>query len=982
MSVKEDLVGGVETAAAETEDANVEEKPAEGNAEEEPTTDVEGKNEDLLTVAKDKEVELSGVNLKKDGNDLFRLMGIERNFSKRTQLRELVDNATVTTGVKLTPRLESFVEQARTPPVVKLAGVDLETDEDDLFAHFRIDKGDVASKSQLRYVVKRAKLLAQQQRLKLQQQQLRPPREEVSGHPPKTPATRINELTGTAPASHSLPPSPGCHLNVPPDSTEKSLLSAAKSFCQAVFADSGNMEIPATASLRRKPKLGDFSKVDLPHTQGEIDMRISFEPEWPPNLVGEQLSDIMKKEAPHNAILVGKSGCGKTSAIFHAARESFCILLTASWEGNDEKVASHTDPGGFDDSFSRLVADIKTIATTVQHDDSTDNAKKRKVEEECEHLILAFIISRMLMLWSFQQSRTQPDKLAWLMYQLTPDLHAKAIAMYRSLKKKPADLLRNLKFVLQLKLKGFFFAFDEAQEGHKYLSDEHLWKSKTRQEYRGIACPIIRKLSGTAPLVIAGTAMSLVSIESCKSDIGKPQNTKIIQEFPQVSIVEITERMNSLLNMEKVKVQQSSLLKLEGRGRLLGGFFRQLEIQIEEMPAESSKDVFSSAIQEHYNNCRDQIVSRIRSKCGMSKQEEEEKEEGDKLLDRRGKKRLPESIEILATASLVGTPVSIRYKRIRVDLLNIGLCSVRMVNNQGDEFVLDEELGRDAILQVAHEEGYYSESLERVLRLCQSRPAVGAAMEPLIVAELRGWCENHPNSTVRDFLSAACEGEAALPHDLPSWIDKACFSVVCGETKAGYLAKGVNDDVEFMETAVKDVSYRNKLLSPSIVKRPDFEAVMGQDISKDAWFLSISSKLYSSTLDDKTNNDFRSTKPHFFYTQRNGRQNTNCKNFRRRWLKFMKGQHGLFRRCLRIHVCLPEVERPEDDPRRLFVDEDGSIVLYITSKNIQRVFSEDCLVVLKRLGNLQDERTDGAEGMVATEDGDKMDAVGDTGNTD
>ncbi|KAL3902541.1 MAG: hypothetical protein SGARI_005785, partial [Bacillariaceae sp.] len=150
-SVKEDLVGSVETAATETEDAN----------------------EDLLAVAEANGVELSGVNLKKDGNDLFRLMGIERNFPKKTQLRELVDTATatVTTGVKLTTRLEPFVEQARTAPVVELAGVDLETDEDDLFAHFRIDKGDVASKSQLRYLVKRAKLLAQQQRSEVSAQQ-------------------------------------------------------------------------------------------------------------------------------------------------------------------------------------------------------------------------------------------------------------------------------------------------------------------------------------------------------------------------------------------------------------------------------------------------------------------------------------------------------------------------------------------------------------------------------------------------------------------------------------------------------------------------------------------------------------------------------------------------------------------------------------------------------------------------------------------
>ena len=321
-------------------------------------------------------------------------------------------------------------------------------------------------------------------------------------------------------------------------------------------------------------------------------------------------------------------------------------------------------------------------------------------------------------------------------------------------------------------------------------------------------------------------------------------------------------------------------------------------------------------------------------------------------MDRRGKKRLPQSLEILATAGLVGQPVSIRYRKIKVDLLNIGLCSVRVLGNQGDEFVLDEALGRDAIVQVAHEEGYFSKSLDTAARLCQSKSAVGYAMEPLIVAELCGWCVGQPNSTVREFLSAACE--APLPENLPSWIDKACFSVVCGETKAGYLANGIKDDVEFIEKAVNDASCRNKLLSPSYLKGPDYEAVMGQDISKDAWFLSISSKLYSSPLDDKSNSDFRSTQPSCFYTQANGEPNSSCKNLRRRWVAFMKGQNGLFHRCLRIHVCLPEVERPKDDPRRLLVDEDGSIVLYITSQNIKRVFSEDCLAVLRKLGNLQD----------------------------
>jgi hypothetical protein len=142
--------------------------------------------------------------------------------------------------------------------------------------------------------------------------------------------------------------------------------------------------------------------------------------------------------------------------------------------------------------------------------------------------------------------------------------------------------------------------------------------------------------------------------------------------------------------------------------------------------------------------------------------------------------------------------------------------------------------------------------------------------------------------------------------------------------------------------------------TPTIVKGPDFEAVMEQD-GKAHWFLAVSSKLYLTPLNDANNNDFRSTKPDKFYMQKNGLENGSCLKLRRSWEETLKRQKDLFGRCLRIHICLPEVKRPGDDEKRIVVDpEDKSIVLYITSQNVSNVFRPECLCVLRELGCLQD----------------------------
>ena len=122
------------------------------------------------------------------------------------------------------------------------------------------------------------------------------------------------------------------------------------------------------------------------------------------------------------------------------------------------------------------------------------------------------------------------------------------------------------------------------------------------------------------------------------------------------------------------------------------------------------------------------------------------------------------------------------------------------------------------------------------------------------------------------------------------------------------------------------------------------------------WFLSVSSKLYSATYNDMDNDDFRSTKPSMFYSKKDGTKNKNCCRVRKRWEATLEKKKDVFQRCLRIHVCLPEVKRADKDQERIFIDQDdNSIVLYITSENVHKIFRNDSLGILRQLGCLKDE---------------------------
>mmetsp|Transcript_5071 Transcript_5071/g.12834 ORF Transcript_5071/g.12834 Transcript_5071/m.12834 type:complete len:480 (-) Transcript_5071:1834-3273(-) len=459
------------------------------------------------------------------------------------------------------------------------------------------------------------------------------------------------------------------------------------------------------------------------------------------------------------------------------------------------------------------------------------------------------------------------------------------------------------------------------------------------------------------PIVVAGTAISLGSVKSVKSDIGKAQTVRVENLFPPVDLTEITQKLGTTLNMADVDVAKTDLYKLEGRGRLFGGLFVVLRNIISQKPYRSKQYNFEEAITNHYDRCLSNLSVRIKESFGL---EDQSPQKERVLADSPEKKKLPDELDLVATAGLLGIPVSL--KGIKIDLLRTGLCSVRDVSMDVDnaQFLLDEDLGREAVISIAQDDSFVTNNFDKATRLCRTN--AGNTLEPLIVAELHAWSVRNKNGTVKDFISAAFAG--GIPTDLPSWIDSAYFCVDGSETKKGYLYRGIKDDVHFIRSAFTTREFQNKLLSPSTVKRPDFEAVMKGNEQSDnltlpsssisSWFLSISSKCYSKQFNDKDEEDLRSTNPNCYYRKADGTENLKCKNLRQMWESTLKENHGsIFSRCLRIHVCLPDVIRPDNNPGRMFVDEDNSLVMYITAANIKNIFRPDAVEVLKDLGYVQ-----------------------------
>ena len=727
-----------------------------------------------------------------------------------------------------------------------------------------------------------------------------------------------------------LPPLKKKHKASSPGAVIDNTDADDKDFLATVVAaifDDQRITVPEDPS--RLPKaLGFFSKIHLVHTAGQIDGRFRTRPTH----VGQQLIQHLTDEGKDrtNVILLGKSGVGKTTAIFDAAKSMYCVFFSASQHKID---MPKRDPGQFDASFSTMVSELAGVLQDI---------------EKCNHIIEAMVLARFLVMHKFRKLRgATPAK--WMQYQLTTDMHNATLGVFRLLekyerKKKVKVLGEKVRKAFEDDNCPWFFAYDECQYGYEILQGKcDAGISTTTNKTRGVSCPFLRIVGDIGRVVIAGTALSVETADSCISGAGR-LGTELYTDFPSVNIEQVHSELNATLNLTGINLDKVPLWLLEGRGRLLGDLLPFLAEEVKERPLADKQTLLISAIEKHYGGFLNNIVQKTMRSFKLGKDKH-----GNGRLSKHAV--LPPSLEILALASLWGGYIGIGKDNIDVDLLDIGLCSVRVEGESSEKvYVLDEELGKRAILEVAKRYDYSNTSFAKALQL--SPETKSHAMEPVLVAELARWSQEHSGSaTVRKFLETLFDD---LPQNLPGWIDDAIFNV-----KTSRKSKG-KEDIEFIAGALNtDGDSRGVLLSPSTIKRPDFEAFMGRDdcdktneSNCSPWFLAVSSKLYQKIYDDKFGEDLRSTDPRKgFYHKKNGEANPHCSRLLKDWENLLNDNDEVFGRCLRLHVCLPDVKPVLRKGRneRIWVEDDKSIVAYITQENVRKIFSGRAVSILEHL---------------------------------
>ena len=167
----------------------------------------------------------------------------------------------------------------------------------------------------------------------------------------------------------------------------------------------------------------------------------------------------------------------------------------------------------------------------------------------------------------------------------------------------------------------------------------------------------------------------------------------------------------------------------------------------------------------------------------------------------------------------------------------------------------------------------------------------------------------------------------------------------------------MKNDVDFVERGISQPEFRNVLLSPSTAKRPDFESVMNgksQPGIEQLWFFSISSKLYRKIYDDTSQNDLWSTDPQKFFCKKDGNDNPQCHKLRSSWKVLLRVNKAMFKRCLRVHLCLPNVELKDKATERIWVEADKSIAAYVTEANVRRLMKQSTINQLTAHGYLHE----------------------------
>jgi hypothetical protein len=342
----------------------------------------------------------------------------------------------------------------------------------------------------------------------------------------------------------------------------------------------------------------------LPFDGNIVDMRLvglAGEPHRQAASLSATLSrNVLDSEC--HFVLLGPSGCGKTRADFDVARNVLSMYIECS-DPNDERRSSTTDK-----VFQSLVSELRLMRTKANDGEFRELANQR---------VTAHLLGRLLALRLLLKAHPSLTPEQYLLAQINGLQEVELRVCNRLALEREQDLLVVCSEVLyELKAKGFkCVVLDEASLGQSLF--ERVWESPVSKSPRGLSSAFLHRFSSWGVSTItSGTALAIADAETFQADIGKPDSTKVVTQFPHKSEKDVCALVGALLDMNGCDlsgVEDISLLA--GRARF-GSQLTQKIVQIEEsalqrVPIPSKQEVVVEAVNATMCEARDKLSERL-----------------------------------------------------------------------------------------------------------------------------------------------------------------------------------------------------------------------------------------------------------------------------------------------------------------------------------------------------------------------------------
>eukprot|EP01124_Arcella_intermedia_P022961 TRINITY_DN3540_c0_g1_i10.p1 TRINITY_DN3540_c0_g1~~TRINITY_DN3540_c0_g1_i10.p1 ORF type:complete len:714 (-),score=101.30 TRINITY_DN3540_c0_g1_i10:2188-4329(-) len=569
-----------------------------------------------------------------------------------------------------------------------------------------------------------------------------------------------------------------------------------------------------------KKKLGPFFKKALPMTNKVFDMRFAELPKDAP----DTLEDLeLDPSTEMHRILVGNSGCGKTRTIFDVGRKYFTVFFECGLMEDEDKLNPGTDR-----AFMKFFDDVKSKVDELVLVEFRKYVKQRIALE---------VTSRLLYLRLLFDTKPDLTPEEYLVSQLNGAQQTIATIIgllsnetYENLDTLQRVVVENMAKDILKNQGKIIFALDEINVGYQVLREKGIWKSPRSKSNRGVLTPFIQYISTRsygACTIYAGTSLSMSISDTIQSDIGKPTHTKIVKDFPHLTLEDVSKRLNLWLQLDGIELTSSTHFKYtQGRGRFSS--IIPFHIRYKQSSSIKKQSLWNDALSANFELIKNKLANRLQSS----------------LQQKTNKDAYFQKIEKLYIgAKLANGSVQVGPDE---ELVNIGLASLTE-GRRRDYCTVKEPLAMETLVEVFEKEHLtFGQMLSKLLDESINSNVKGYHFQIVCACLIKSFTESYSGLTIYDFIDKLYNGNQNLDN-LPPWTKKASFTTI--QSIGNYEELGFYDN----NAAISHMFLEGNcglLLQPGNVTRPDLLSLNSLDGSE-YWGFLCSIKLKTKPLGGK-----------------------------------------------------------------------------------------------------------------------------------